>query len=115
MRILRLRMPVAFALVFCPALVVQMPIALCAQGSASPAAAQVEANRKELNTIFKDYWEDRLKHEPEFASTLGDKRYNDQISDYSVKAYNAGLEREQTLMMRRSRRVRYRSRVQISP
>jgi len=93
-------MPVAFALVFCPALVVQMPIALCAQGSASPAAAQVEANRKELNTIFKDYWEDRLKHEPEFASTLGDKRYNDQISDYSVKAYNAGLEREQTLMMR---------------
>jgi len=77
-----------------------MPIALCAQGSASPAAAQVEANRKELNTIFKDYWEDRLKHEPEFASTLGDKRYNDQISDYSVKAYNAGLEREQTLMMR---------------
>jgi uncharacterized protein (DUF885 family) len=93
-------MPVAFALVFCPALVLQMPIALCAQGSASPAAAQVEANRKELNTIFKDYWEDRLKHEPEFASTLGDKRYNDQISDYSVKAYNAGLEREQTLMMR---------------
>ena len=77
-----------------------MPAAMHAQASAPPAASQVDANRKELNQIFKDYWEDNLKHDPEFASTLGDKRYNDQISDYSVKAYNAGLEREQTLMMR---------------
>jgi uncharacterized protein (DUF885 family) len=89
-----------FALVFSTALVLQMPAAMHAQASAPPAASQVDANRKELNQIFKDYWEDNLKHDPEFASTLGDKRYNDQISDYSVKAYNAGLEREQTLMMR---------------
>ena len=38
-------------------------------------------------------WEDRLKHSPEFASTLGDKRYNDQLSDYSVTAYNEALDR----------------------
>jgi uncharacterized protein (DUF885 family) len=89
-----------FALVFSTALALLMPSVLLAQGAAAPAAAQVEGNRKELNAIFKDYWEDRLKHDPEFASTLGDKRYNDQISDYSVKAYNEGLEREQNLMMR---------------
>ena len=69
--------------------------------SAAPApAASIEANRKALNQIFNDYWEDNLKHSPEFASSLGDKRYNDQISDYSVKAYNDGLEREQGFMMR---------------
>ena len=39
----------------------------------------------------------RLEHSPEFASMLGDKRYNDRISDYSVKAENAWLAREQNL------------------
>ena len=46
-----------------------------------------------LNVIFASYWEDRLKHEPEMASSLGDKRYDDQLSDYSVAAYDAGLAR----------------------
>jgi uncharacterized protein (DUF885 family) len=48
---------------------------------------------KTLNTIFSDYWEDHLKHEPEFASSIGDTRYNDQLSDYSVQAYNDSLAR----------------------
>jgi uncharacterized protein (DUF885 family) len=48
---------------------------------------------KTLNTIFSDYWEDHLKHEPEFASSIGDTRYNDQLSDYSVQAYNESLAR----------------------
>lgn len=47
-----------------------------------------------MSKLFADIWEDRLKHSPEFASTLGDKRYNDQLTDYSVKAVNATLERE---------------------
>ena len=64
------------------------------------APTTVEGNRRALNQIFTDYWEDNLAHSPEFASTLGDKRYNDQISDYSVKAYNESLEREQNFLMR---------------
>ena len=71
----------------------------------APATAATPGNsfaerRKALNALFADYWEDNLKHDPEFASMLGDKRYNDQISDYRVKAYNAELEREQNLLMR---------------
>jgi len=66
----------------------------------APAApASVEGNRKALNALFASYWEDKLKHDPEFASTLGDKRYNDQISDYSVKAVNDTLAREQNLLL----------------
>jgi uncharacterized protein (DUF885 family) len=68
---------------------------------AAPApAASVEGNRKALSAVFADYWEDKLKHDPEFASRLGDKRYNDQISDYSVKAVNDALARGQNLLMR---------------
>ena len=100
MRISRFPVLAVLALVFAAALVLQKPVAMRAQAPTAAAGGSVDANRKELNQIFKDYWEDTLKHHPEFASTLGDKRYNDQISDYSVKAYNAGLEREQALMMR---------------
>lgn len=56
-------------------------------GSGSPAARE-----KALNAIFAAYWEQRLKDQPELASTLGDKRYDDQLSDESVAAYNARLE-----------------------
>ena len=75
-------------------------VALAQSTTGSAPAASVEGNRKALNEIFKDYWEDGLKHQPEFASTLGDKRYNDQVSDYSVKAFNDGLAREQNFLMR---------------
>ncbi|MGB9408067.1 MAG: DUF885 family protein, partial [Terracidiphilus sp.] len=62
--------------------------------------ATVEANRKALNDLFEEYWQASLEHSPEFASALGDKRYNDRIDDYSVKAENAWLEREENFMMR---------------
>jgi uncharacterized protein (DUF885 family) len=63
-------------------------------------SASVEGNRKALNQIFQDYWEDRLAHSPEFASTLADKRWNDRISDYSVKALNDSLARGLAFLMR---------------
>ena len=83
------------------ALLLLVPVPLLRPQAAAPApATAADANRKALNDLFNDYWEDSLKHSPEFASELGDKRYNDQISDYSVKAYNDGLAREEGFMMR---------------
>ena len=63
-------------------------------------ATTLEDRRKALNAVFHDYWEDVLEHNPEFASSIGDKRYNDKISDYSVKAFNEDLEREQNFLLR---------------
>jgi uncharacterized protein (DUF885 family) len=53
-----------------------------------------------LNAVFTDYWEDKLKHEPDFASTIGDTRYNDQLPDYSVQAYNDSLARGRAFLSR---------------
>jgi uncharacterized protein (DUF885 family) len=72
--------------------------AQAAPASAPAQAGAVEGNRKALNAIFEAYWQDQLKHDPEFASVLGDKRYNDQIDDYSVKAVNDGLAREENIL-----------------
>ena len=76
---------------------------LCAQITAANAkAVTLDDRRKALNEVFHDYWEDHLQHNPEFASAIGDTRFNDKISDYSVKAYNESLERGQNFIMRLS-------------
>ena len=74
--------------------------ALRAQKLSTAPAPGVEGNRAALNRVFDDYWQDYLQTNPEFASTLGDKRFNDQISDDSVTAYNDDLVREQRILMR---------------
>ena len=75
-----------------------VPMRAGAQVPMAPAAADsgqasVAARSKTLSKLFADIWEDQLKHSPELASTLGDKRYDDQLTDYSVKEVNAALER----------------------
>jgi len=62
--------------------------------SLSPAVASVEARRQAMNAVFQSFWEDALEHAPEFASSIGDKRFNDKIADRSVKAFHEGLARE---------------------
>jgi uncharacterized protein (DUF885 family) len=94
-----------FNLIFIAVLALLLLVCVSALRAQAPSvppvpAASTEANRKALNAVFQDYWEDNLKHDPEFASSLGDKRYNDQISDYSVKAVNEGLAREQNFLLR---------------
>ncbi len=55
------------------------------------APTSVAGREQALNAIFASYWEDHLKQHPEEASSLGDKRYDHQLTDYSVGAYDARL------------------------
>jgi uncharacterized protein (DUF885 family) len=82
-------------------LIASLPsIQALAQAGVPAQAASVQANRKALNALFEEYWEASLERSPEFASSLGDKRFNDRISDYSVKAHNDWLAREESYLMR---------------
>ncbi len=76
-----------------PALTAQSPAVTAAQSSS------VEANRQAFATLCDAYWQAFLERSPEFASEIGDKRYNDRITDYSVQAENEWLEREQNYLM----------------
>jgi uncharacterized protein (DUF885 family) len=57
------------------------------------ATESVDARSKQLSALFDEIWQAQLKHSPEFASSLGDKRYDDQLTDYSTQAVNASLAR----------------------
>ena len=77
------------------------PLATQAQSLSLTTAPVTPTDRaKALHGLFHDYWEETLKRSPEFASSIGDKRYNDQISDYSVKAVNDWLAFEQDLLLK---------------
>ena len=99
---MKLRLICALALFFLVSLPgVGQRLKLSTDAPKPNAAPQtLEERRKAMNQLFADYWEDTLRHAPEFASQLGDLRWNDQISDYSVKAYNEGLGREQDFLLR---------------
>ena len=79
-------------------LLTALPSLTAQSAIAANSAGLVDGNRKALNALFDDYWQDKLKHDPEYASELGDKRYNDQIDDYSVKAEHEKLAREQNYL-----------------
>ncbi len=75
-------------------------IAPALPAQAPSQTASVEANHKALNDLFEEYWQASMEHSPEYASELGDNRYNDRIDDHSVQAENDWLEREESFLMR---------------
>jgi len=76
-----------------------LTLACCMSIFSAGALAQVAGTdsvaerSKALSALFTEIWEDVLKHSPEFASSIGDKRYDDQLTDYSIQEVNAALAR----------------------
>ena len=67
---------------------------------AAGPAADLESRRKALNDLLNEQWEDTLRNSPLYASVLGDKRYNDQVDDFSQQAIDAHLEQERRFVTR---------------
>jgi len=68
--------------------------------AAATAPSTVEARVKQLNALLNEQWEYNLKVSPEFASILGDKRYNDQLTDSSQKAIDTQIESDKKFLAR---------------
>lgn len=47
-----------------------------------PTATQVQ--HEKLKAVADDYWEFFLRENPEYATTLGEYKYNDRLTDYSM-------------------------------
>src|SRR5437899_10926407 len=80
-----------------------MAVTLTLLLSAFAAASQgpsLEARRKQLRDLLSEQWEYNLRTSPEFASILGDKRYNDKLSDASEKAVYADLKQTRKFLAR---------------
>jgi len=70
--------------------------ALCAQGQ----PASTDARRKALNDLLAEQFEYSLRVSPIKASFLGDKRWNDQLDDFSQAAIDRDLQETQKFLTR---------------
>ncbi|HYV40360.1 MAG TPA: DUF885 family protein, partial [Thermoanaerobaculia bacterium] len=79
-----------------------MTALLLAAAGAAPEhpAGGLEARRKTFQTLLAEQWEYTLSHGPEFASILGDKRWNDKVSDLSQKAIEADQAMDRAFLAR---------------
>ncbi|HXN74323.1 MAG TPA: DUF885 domain-containing protein [Candidatus Acidoferrales bacterium] len=73
---------------------------LCSSIFAAPRQSDLEVRRKALNDLLAERWEYGLRTSPIFASFLGDKRWNDQLDDYSQKAIDDDLDQTKKFLVR---------------
>src|ERR1035441_6296670 len=97
-------------LLMCALIHVPLRAQLRAQTLPTPSAAvpaqslnqDVATRSRALNTLFNDIWQDKLRHDPEYATYLGDKRYDAELTDYSPSAINDALARGRSYIDRLS-------------
>jgi uncharacterized protein (DUF885 family) len=77
------------------------PPALTAQKTQTAGpAANIESRRTQLLSVFDEEWQYELRSNPEMATSIGDKRYNDRLSDRSPEFYQSDLEARRKLLGR---------------
>jgi len=67
---------------------------------AANSPADLETRRKALNDLLHEQWEYTMRTSPIYASILGDKRYNDQLDDFSQQAIDDNLEQSRHFLTR---------------
>ena len=82
----------------CLSLRASLSRSLLALTVALPASAQTA--RERLKTLFEQQWENTLRESPVFATTLGDIRYNDRLSDEGLAAEARRLDSSRVFLAR---------------
>jgi uncharacterized protein (DUF885 family) len=60
----------------------------------------LESRRQQLLSLFEDEWQFELRTSPEFATSIGDNRYNDRLTDYSSEGIRSDLEERKRFLAR---------------
>ena len=79
-----------------PAVVCTLLVALVV-----PSVGQtLDARRADLNRLLDEEWQYTMRTSPEFATNVGDNRYNDRLSDFSDKAIADDIEHNRQALAR---------------
>jgi uncharacterized protein (DUF885 family) len=77
---------------------VAAPAVVAAARYPGQTTVSLEQRRAQLNALLAEQWEYTLQTQPEFASTLGDKRFNDRLADFSQKQIDRDLQMTRTFL-----------------
>ena len=65
-------------------LVLLVAVAGCRDRASAPDGDTQSPAQRELTALFEQEWQWRLRENPQFASIVGDHRYDDQLSRESI-------------------------------
>jgi uncharacterized protein (DUF885 family) len=91
---------IAFISVFLLSPLLPKSVAAKNNSEASKAAAEVETHKQQLSALFDEQWQYEMRVNPEWATALGDNRYNDRLSDLSPEFFSADLEQTRKFLSR---------------
>lgn len=77
-----------------PAFASLLLIGLVSMAPAQPSS--LAARRAQLRDAIDQEWQYELRDSPEFATAIGDNRYNDKLSDYSAAARQRNIAHERS-------------------
>ncbi len=66
-------------------------VSLSLSAGAVHAADDLTKRRGALDSLIKEHWERTMSTNPEFASQIGDKRFNDRLDSYTQAAVDADV------------------------
>lgn len=69
-------------------------------GLAHAGAPDLELRRKALSSLIAEQWDYTMRNNPEWASMIGDKRFNDRLSDFSQAGIDASNRADQAFLKR---------------
>jgi uncharacterized protein (DUF885 family) len=79
------------------ALVLIAPL-MSQENQKSPELPSVESRRSQLQSLLNEEWEFELRTSPEMATSIGDNRYNDQLTDYSPEAIHSEIQQRRKFL-----------------
>lgn len=69
-------------------------------GLAHAGAPDLELRRKALSSLIAEQWDYTMRNNPEWASMIGDKRFNDRLSDFSQAGIDASNRADRAFLKR---------------
>ena len=82
------------------ALVMAVPALITAAPQSGQNTPSLQERRDLLNRLLTEQWEYTLHTQPEFATILGDKRFNDRLTDFSQKQIDRDMQMARTFLER---------------
>lgn len=82
------------------ALTLMLPKTTAAQAPPSKTKSAVENRRQPLLALFDEEWQYELRSSPEFATSVGENRYNDGLGDASPEFFRSDIEERRKFLAR---------------
>jgi len=88
------------AVLLCLLVVAPVKFASSQEPQSAPEQENADRRSKELASLLDEEWQYELRTSPEFATSIGDPRYNDRFSDNSPAFFRSDVEQKRKFLAR---------------